>query len=260
MSANSNGTVAKPGGRARHWLLLLALLGGALAVLCHDGFKPHHVMWANDTALGALDASCARLPATYTGVWLDLNWIGVKEPSSSPTLATLLATFISPELYLKIFAPLTMLLLGFSAWVLFRQLKFAPMVCVVGGLGAGLNMHCFSDASWGLGTWNIALAMIFLALAALVSGSIRQTWIKAALAGLASRHGVWLVATADLGEAAAAGATEYFNSSILINPGGAVADVRQGVQVAAAEVRRRGLLVSEIVIPRPSRELFGDYL
>ena len=39
-----------------------------------------------------------------------------------------------------------------------------------------------------------------------------------------------------------------------------VADVRQGIQVAAAEVRRRGLLVSEIVIPRPSRELFGDYL
>ena len=41
---------------------------------------------------------------------------------------------------------------------------------------------------------------------------------------------------------------------------GTVADVRTGVQVAAAEVRRRGLLVSEVVIARPSRELFGDYL
>ena len=41
---------------------------------------------------------------------------------------------------------------------------------------------------------------------------------------------------------------------------GTVADVRAGVQVAAEEVRSRGLLVSEIVIPRPSRELFGDYL
>jgi microcompartment protein CcmL/EutN len=41
---------------------------------------------------------------------------------------------------------------------------------------------------------------------------------------------------------------------------GSVADVRQGVQVAAEEVRKRGLLVSEVVIPRPSRELFGDYL
>jgi microcompartment protein CcmL/EutN len=41
---------------------------------------------------------------------------------------------------------------------------------------------------------------------------------------------------------------------------GTVADVRAGVQVAAEEARKRGLLVSEIVIPRPSRELFGDYL
>ncbi len=41
---------------------------------------------------------------------------------------------------------------------------------------------------------------------------------------------------------------------------GLVADVRAGMQAAADEVRARGLLVSEIVIPRPSRELFGDYL
>jgi microcompartment protein CcmL/EutN len=41
---------------------------------------------------------------------------------------------------------------------------------------------------------------------------------------------------------------------------GSVADVRAGVEAAAAEARSRGLLVSEIVIPRPSRELFSDYL
>jgi microcompartment protein CcmL/EutN len=41
---------------------------------------------------------------------------------------------------------------------------------------------------------------------------------------------------------------------------GTVADVRAGVQAAADEARRRGLLVSEIVIPRPSRELFSEYL
>jgi microcompartment protein CcmL/EutN len=41
---------------------------------------------------------------------------------------------------------------------------------------------------------------------------------------------------------------------------GGVADVRAGVQAAATEARRRGLLVSEIVIPRPSRELFAEYL
>lgn len=41
---------------------------------------------------------------------------------------------------------------------------------------------------------------------------------------------------------------------------GTVADVRAGVQAAAKVVRERGLLVSEIVIPRPARELFEDYL
>jgi microcompartment protein CcmL/EutN len=41
---------------------------------------------------------------------------------------------------------------------------------------------------------------------------------------------------------------------------GTVADVRAGVQAAADEARRRGLLVSEIVIPRPGKELFSEYL
>jgi len=41
---------------------------------------------------------------------------------------------------------------------------------------------------------------------------------------------------------------------------GAVADVRSGVQAGAEQARARGLLVSEIVIPRPSQELFTEYL
>ena len=41
---------------------------------------------------------------------------------------------------------------------------------------------------------------------------------------------------------------------------GAVADVRAAVQAASAQARQRGLLVSEVVIPRPSKELFSEYL
>jgi len=41
---------------------------------------------------------------------------------------------------------------------------------------------------------------------------------------------------------------------------GSVSDVTSGVEVAAEEARKRGLLVSTIVIPRPSRELFAEYL
>ena len=41
---------------------------------------------------------------------------------------------------------------------------------------------------------------------------------------------------------------------------GSVADVRTGVSAAAAEARQRGLLVSEVVIPRPEKQLFDEYL
>lgn len=183
MSGTENGGKAK-GVNGLLWLLL-ALLGGALAVLCREGFQPNHVMWANDYALGAFKADSSKMTESYTGIWVDHWWIGTEVPANSPNVSTILLTIISPEMFLKVFTPFTMLVLGFSAWLLFRQLKFAPMVCVLGGLAAGLNMHCFSNACWGLGSWNICISMIFLALAALVTSSIRQTWIKAALAGLA---------------------------------------------------------------------------
>jgi len=41
---------------------------------------------------------------------------------------------------------------------------------------------------------------------------------------------------------------------------GSVANVRAGVQVAAEVARQRGLLVSEVVISGPSKELFAEYL
>ncbi|MGA2543245.1 MAG: apolipoprotein N-acyltransferase [Verrucomicrobiota bacterium] len=45
---------------------------------------------------------------------------------------------------------------------------------------------------------------------------------QAALGRLTARHGIWLLTTADLSEISARGATEYFNSSILLNPQGGV--------------------------------------
>ncbi len=41
---------------------------------------------------------------------------------------------------------------------------------------------------------------------------------------------------------------------------GSVSDVTAAVDAAADAVRQRGLLVSELVLPRPARELFADYL
>jgi microcompartment protein CcmL/EutN len=41
---------------------------------------------------------------------------------------------------------------------------------------------------------------------------------------------------------------------------GSVADVTAGIQAAAEVARQRGLLVSEIVLPGPSRELVSEYI
>ncbi len=41
---------------------------------------------------------------------------------------------------------------------------------------------------------------------------------------------------------------------------GSVADVRAGVQARVKPVRDRGMLVSQVVIPRPSPERFEEYI
>jgi hypothetical protein len=176
----------KANGRAANDFVLFAgVLGAALAVLFFQSFQPDQVLFANDGPLGAMVAECNRLPGRFFGTWRNLWWIGVEAPSAAPTLSAMLGTVFSPVLFLKFYAPATLFFTGFSAWVFFRQLEFNPAVCVMGGIAAGLNMHFFSTACWGLGSWNMSAGMIFLALAALCAKSIQQTWAKAVLAGLA---------------------------------------------------------------------------
>jgi hypothetical protein len=172
------------------WLLLLALLGITLGVLFSQSFELHEILFDNDMPLGALKAEQARLPDRFTGCWHDLAWLGGAGPTATPTLTTLLATMMPRELFLKIYAPLTLLFVGFAAWTFFRSLRFNPMVCVLGGVAAGLNTHFFSIACWGQGSWEIAAGMGFLALAALSTKSIKQKWAKGVLAGLAVGMGV----------------------------------------------------------------------
>jgi hypothetical protein len=176
---------------------MAALLGIVLAVLFHNSFAPHQILFANDTPLGFLKAEENRLPERFAGCWANLAWLGGQTTAASPTISALMRTVLSPELFLSIYAPFTLFFLGFSAWVFFRQLQFNPAVCALGAVAAGLNMHFFSVACWGLGSWNIAAGMAFLALAALSTKSIKQIWAKAVLAGLAV--GMGLMEGFDLG-------------------------------------------------------------
>ena len=168
------------------FLLLLLLLGGTLAVLCRQGFLPYQVSWANDLPLGALMESSSRLPAAIFSCWSDFFWIGGPNVAFPPNLSNFCMALLSPEHHLKFYAPGSMLFLGFGAWFFFRQLRFSPMVCVLGGLAAGLNMHFLSNASWGLCQWNVCSGMIFIALGILVSSQIQPLWIKGVLAGLST--------------------------------------------------------------------------
>jgi len=181
---NGDPNRSNPKARRGQLLLLLLLLGGTLAVLCHQGFLPYQVLFANDSALGALKESSERLPGTFTGCWADFWWIGGSPPSPSPSFSILLATVLSPEHYLKVYVPFTALFLGFCAWFFFRQLRFSALACVIAGVGAGLNMHFFSNACWGLGTWSVSTGMVFVALGVLVGPHVRPLWVKGALAGL----------------------------------------------------------------------------
>ena len=171
---------------SRPWLWLAVLLGGALVVLFCRSFQPGEVLFVNDTTLGQMKAAPNRLPAAFTGVWHTASWLGIEGVASAPSLSAILALLLSPEVFLKIYAPFSLFFVGFCAWVFFRQLGFNTAVCVLGGVAAGLNMHFFSVACWGLGSWNIAAGMVFLALAVVHAKSIPQIWAKGILAGLAA--------------------------------------------------------------------------
>ncbi|HEY3856976.1 MAG TPA: hypothetical protein VGO67_21545 [Verrucomicrobiae bacterium] len=187
-AASSGSAISRP--NSNQWLVLLAILGLTLLVLFSKSFEPHQILFDNDTPLGTLKAEQARLPERFLGTWYNTAWLGGPGPAAAPTITAIVASTMPRELFLKIYPPLTLLLVGFSAWFFFRQLKFNPTVCVLGGLAAGLNNHFLSVACWGTGMWNMSVSMVFLALSALSTRAISQLWAKAILAGLAVGMGV----------------------------------------------------------------------
>lgn len=165
--------------------MLALILAGLFAGLFFKSFQPGEILFVNDVTFGQMTAAANHLPEAFTGGWHPNAWVGRQGPATSPSISALLAMIFPPEIFLKLYAPFTLFFAGCCAWLFFRQLEFHPVVCLLGGLATALNMHCFSVACWGLGSWNITLGLTFLALAALCAKSIPQRWAKAVLAGLA---------------------------------------------------------------------------
>ncbi|MBI3417546.1 MAG: hypothetical protein HY043_19820 [Verrucomicrobia bacterium] len=168
------------------WILVCLL--GVLGILFFPSFKSEQVLFANDGPLGANNAQAMALPSAFHGIWHDLNWLGAWSGSALPTITYTLAWFLKPLGFAKFYAPLCLFILGASVWLFFRQLGFASVVCVLGGLAAALNMDFFSYACWGLGTLPLCVASNFLALAAFVGrGSL---WARLPLAGFGVGMGI----------------------------------------------------------------------
>jgi hypothetical protein len=185
-------------GFKKYLLVLLLVLGGGLAVIFNfpafmpvgnnaalPFLNPSQMLFDNDAPLGYYKAEQNHVPDSMFGTWGNLYWIGGEGVGEAPRVSTTALAILGPELYVKYFPFLSVLFLGFCAFVFLRQLKFNPAVCVFGGLAAGLNMHFFSISAWGLTAWSIAAGAVFLALAALTTNAIRQFWARALLAGVA---------------------------------------------------------------------------
>ena len=189
MNMSQSPSATRPASR-RGFLIVLVCLLGVLALLFYRSFIPNQVIFSNDGPLGAISADEAAMPAGFFGIWQDLNWLGNEGVSASPGFSTLMSCLLQPQGYAKFFAPIAFLVLGLSAWIFFRQLKLAPMACIIAALATALNGDFFSIGCWGIVAQPVCLAANFLALAALANPSARQPWLRIILAGLAVGMGV----------------------------------------------------------------------
>ncbi|HEV2393017.1 MAG TPA: hypothetical protein VG146_11720 [Verrucomicrobiae bacterium] len=176
--------------RSAGFIIVFLLLMAVLFALFHNEFRPGHTLFSNDGPLGTLMSQSHRLPDGFSGGWQDLNSIGFREGGAWPNTTYLLLWVLGPVGYSKLYAPIALFILGLGAWFFFRQLRLAPVACILGALAATLNSGFFSAACWGVAMHPIAIGMNFFALGLLVDTSSPRRWLRVALAGLAVGMGV----------------------------------------------------------------------
>src|ERR1051326_6665418 len=174
-----------PGQNRRPYLILAILLLAILLILFFRSFLPAQALFSNDGPLAVQVADPYKLPGAFFGIWNDLFWLGANNGSFMPNTWGVMLLGLGPYGYTNFHVPIALLFLGLCAAFFFRQLGFKPMVCILGGLAAALNGNFFSNGCWGLSSRALALAMSFLALAAIESSLKSRPIIKSILAGLA---------------------------------------------------------------------------
>ncbi|HTI99395.1 MAG TPA: hypothetical protein VL527_10980 [Dongiaceae bacterium] len=188
--ATNKTTGPAPGTSRRDFWMMLGFLVLIFGVLFHRSFMPGEVIFNNDGPVGVDMRAASELPSGFAGQWIDLNWLGVENLMSAPDPTNIFMWLAGPMNYSKFWTPLSLIILGLCAWLFFRTAKFAPFVCVLGGLAAALHGDFFSNVCWGQASRPMSLAAMFLALAALQNGSGIRSWIRTLLAGAAVGMGI----------------------------------------------------------------------
>ncbi len=176
----------------------VAVVALTLILLFGKSFSSAYTLFSNDGPLGQVAAQAVYDESSFDGYWNDTYWVGRHMPSAPFNVTLLIYQVIGSPLFgkqgavyfLKFYAPLSLLLLGMSAWLFCRQMRFHPVVCVLVGIASALNVNALSNAAWGLPSFAITRAMCFLAMAAIVSPAIKRDWMRLVLAGCAVGVGV----------------------------------------------------------------------
>ncbi len=171
-------------------ILVLCLFGLVALAFFYQALAPGQVVFSNDGPVGELESASHQLPARFTGCWEDANTVGYREGAAVPNISFFLQWVLGPVLFSKLYAPLSILILGLSAWLFFREMKLSAPACVLGGLAAMLHSTFFSVACWGIAAHTLTIAMTFLALAALTDTASSQRWLRTVLGGLCVGMGV----------------------------------------------------------------------
>ena len=185
--------------KTRGWqfTLMLLLLVAVISFLLHDSFLPDRILFSNRRPPGSLDV---RMPSPAGLVHRHLGrsqCCRLPGAGALPNITCGLRLLLQPFWFSKFYVPIALLILGLCAWVFFRQLGLAPPACILGSLATVLNSCFFSTACWGVAGHVLALAMTFLALAALVNTSSWRGGLRIVLAGMAI--GMALAEGADMG-------------------------------------------------------------
>ena len=157
-------------------------------------FIPGYVHFSNDGPLGAQMVAWLNMPEAFTGSWLDTNTVGTSLGSYPLSITAFVRWMLGAIGFSKFFIPIALIILGAGAWCFFRQIGLRVATATIAALAVALNSSFLTSACWGVGSQEICYAMIFLALALLVSASRAPTatarWSRIALAGMCVGMGV----------------------------------------------------------------------